>query len=269
MTQVGDFPEGVPGNIGGRHFVGHVERAAAAVGAFVTWHCDHWVAEISRGAARELLIGYTFPLNDAAASQIAWDKVAASAVLESAKVACVGHRLIRPDWAFGETVDWTPELPVVIKPNVAYGGRGVLLARTADEVAAAVAELLPRYPAIAWSPFLEIADEYRTVFLDGEPLLVFRKVRADNGEWRHNLHFGAVPELCESTVDGLVDLGRDAMSALGLRFAAVDVVTTAEGVKVLEVNSGVSLERFSRCGPEFAARAGQVYARAVEACLRG
>ncbi|WP_018683971.1 ATP-grasp domain-containing protein [Actinokineospora enzanensis] len=267
-----DFLDGVtePDSIRARHFVRHVERGIAEVGGAITWHCDHWVGEMSRGDTRKFVIGYSFPLNAVSSARVADDKVATTTILRENKVPCVEHRLVRPAWSGTEQIGWQAELPVVVKPNVESGGRDVHLVHTLDELDRTISELAERHRALAWSPFLEIGDEYRTVFLDDELLLAFRKVRADNGEWRHNLHFGATPEVCAdpSTVDLLTDLGRDTMAALTLRFATVDIVTTPNGPLVLEVNSGVSLERFSRHSPEYTDLAGQVYARAVAAALR-
>ncbi|WP_285611218.1 ATP-grasp domain-containing protein [Actinokineospora globicatena] len=266
-----DFLDDVAGStsITDRHFVRHVERAIAELGGVVAWHSGHWIGELCRGAARGLIIGYSFPLNNVASAKAADDKVATTVLLRAAKIGCVEHRLVRPGWTGSPAVNWDRELPVVVKPNVESGGRGVLLAHTTSELDAAVRELSQRYRALAWSPFLEVDDEYRTVFLDGELLLAFRKVRTDPGEWRHNLHLGATPEVCvdPSTVDKLTQVGGDAMAALGLRFATVDVVVVDGEHLVMEVNSGVSLERFSRHSREYSALAGDVYARAVAASV--
>ncbi|MBM7771991.1 ribosomal protein S6--L-glutamate ligase [Actinokineospora baliensis] len=266
-----DFLDGVagPSSITDRHFVRHVERAVAELGAGITWHSGHWIGEISRGAARGLIIGYSFPLNNVASAKAADDKVATTVLLAAAKVPCVEHRLVRPGWTGSAPVNWDRELPVVVKPNVESGGRGVLLAATRSELDSAIRELSGRYRAIAWSPFLTVADEYRTVFLDGELLLAFRKVRTGATEWRHNLHLGATPEVCvdPAVLDRLTQVGGDAMTALGLRFATVDVVVVDGEHLVMEVNSGVSLERFSRHSREYAALAGDVYAKAVAASV--
>ncbi|WP_253890498.1 ATP-grasp domain-containing protein [Actinokineospora diospyrosa] len=266
-----DFLDGVagPSSITDRHFVRHVERAVAELGGSIAWHSGHWIGEISRGGARGLIIGYSFPLNNVASAKAADDKVATTVLLLAAKVACVEHRLVRPGWTGSPSVNWDRELPVVVKPNVESGGRGVRLATATSELDTAIKELSGRYRALAWSPFLAVEDEYRTVFLDGELLLAFRKIRADPAEWRHNLHLGATPEVCAdpSTVDRLRQVGGDAMAALGLRFATVDVVVVDGELLVMEVNSGVSLERFSRHSREYSALAGDVYARAVAASV--
>ncbi|RLK54568.1 ATP-grasp domain-containing protein [Actinokineospora cianjurensis] len=266
-----EFLDGVVGSAGitDRHFVRHVERAVAELGGRVAWHSGHWIGELILGASRGLIIGYSFPLNNVASAKAADDKVATTVLLRAAKVGCVDHQLVRPGWSGSPSIRWERELPVVVKPNTESGGRGVRLVSTIDELHSAIGELSTRYRAIAWSSFLSITDEYRTVFLDGAMVLAFRKVRSDPTEWRHNLHLGATPEVCtdQSTLDSLAQVGADAMVALGLRFATVDVVVVDGEHLVMEVNSGVSLERFSRHSREYSALAGEVYAKAVAASV--
>ena len=65
--------------------------------------------------------------------------------------------------------------------------------------------------------------------------------------WRHNLGQGAkaVPVRDEETRRAVGEIARGVYEALGVRFASVDVVETAEGLKVLEINSGVMMENFA------------------------
>ncbi|EMD21915.1 ATP-grasp domain-containing protein [Amycolatopsis azurea] len=253
-----------------RHFVRHLENAVAGAGGTIAWHADHWLAEIRRDAGRALVLGYSFPLNNVAAAKIADDKAASSTLLRSGGVPCLHQSLLRPAWRGNRSVDWPVELPVVLKPNAESGGRDVHRVHTEGELEALVSSLSPRYRALAWSPLLDVEDEFRAVLLDGELLLAYRKVRPpDSREWRHNLHFGAVPEVCgdHRVNQRLATLGRSAVDALSLRFATVDIITVDGSYLVLEVNSGVSLERFSHHGEENFRLAGGVYAEAIRACL--
>jgi glutathione synthase/RimK-type ligase-like ATP-grasp enzyme len=70
--------------------------------------------------------------------------------------------------------------------------------------------------------------------------------------WRHNLEFGARPELLESgdIRDICVELVVAAAQAIGIRFASVDVVRVNERWLVLEVNSGVMMETLGKAYPE-------------------
>uniref|UniRef100_UPI00053B2C5E hypothetical protein n=1 Tax=Kitasatospora sp. MBT63 TaxID=1444768 RepID=UPI00053B2C5E len=77
------------------YFTAQLTRAAALAGADLTWHSRGWVAELRRGGRHTHVVGYEFPLNDAAAAAVAADKVATCAVLAAAGVPAVGHRLLR------------------------------------------------------------------------------------------------------------------------------------------------------------------------------
>lgn len=86
-------------------------------------------------------------------------------------------------------------------------------------------------------------------------------------DWRHNLEFGAEPELIG---DGelrtaCVAIAAEAADAIGLGFGAVDVVWTAQGPRVLEINSGVMIESLSRRFPDLAE---QVYTRALDRVMQ-
>ncbi|WP_047309511.1 ATP-grasp domain-containing protein [Rhodopseudomonas palustris] len=86
-------------------------------------------------------------------------------------------------------------------------------------------------------------------------------------DWRHNLEFGAEPELIG---DGelratCVTIAAEAARAIGLGFGAVDVVWTAQGPRVLEINSGVMIESLSRRFPDLAE---QVYTLALDRVMQ-
>jgi glutathione synthase/RimK-type ligase-like ATP-grasp enzyme len=70
--------------------------------------------------------------------------------------------------------------------------------------------------------------------------------------WRHNLDSGATPVLLEQgdVKQTCVALAVKAAQAIGIRFASIDVVRSAGGWQVLEINSGVMMEALSKRHPE-------------------
>ncbi len=84
--------------------------------------------------------------------------------------------------------------------------------------------------------------------------------------WRHNLAAGAVPvlEIPETLRSHLVRLARRALQVLGLRVAAVDIVQTPDGLRVLEINSGIMMEYFATRHPQGEALARRIYATLLE-----
>jgi glutathione synthase/RimK-type ligase-like ATP-grasp enzyme len=70
--------------------------------------------------------------------------------------------------------------------------------------------------------------------------------------WRHNLDAGARPVLLEhgEAREACVAIARRATSAIGIRFASVDIVRVGGALKVLEINSGVLMEALGKLHPE-------------------
>lgn len=65
--------------------------------------------------------------------------------------------------------------------------------------------------------------------------------------WKHNLGQGAIPLLVtdEKIKRQLTDLARKCVSALNTGFVSIDIIETDNALKVLEINSGVMIEKFS------------------------
>lgn len=253
------------------HFTAQMEQAAAACDARLRWLSDGWVALLIKSDRVRHVIGYTFPLNDAAAAQIANDKVATYVVLDEAHIPAIVHRVLHLTAApleqlTSEALGLVP-LPVVTKPLTESAGIDVLRARDGKELHEAMRILARRYRVIAVAPYVEITHEYRVVVLDQEVCVLYEKHR--QGDWRHNLHAGAVSRLVESldVVTALSVLAQRVMHAMNLRFAAVDVVEADGRLAVLEVNNTVTLERFSAQNGAHANLAQKVYQDAVAACL--
>lgn len=83
--------------------------------------------------------------------------------------------------------------------------------------------------------------------------------------WRHNLGQGARADLL---ADGPVkneirEIAGRVYKEIGVRFASVDVVATLEGLKVLEINSGVMMENYAGQDAESYAIAKEIYRDAV------
>ncbi|MDR2042839.1 MAG: hypothetical protein LBQ15_00415 [Clostridium sp.] len=89
--------------------------------------------------------------------------------------------------------------------------------------------------------------------------------------WKSNLGQGASPEIIAGgrLYHELCDLALLAANALSIDFASIDIVDTACGLKVLEVNCGIMMEHFIRSASEYYEIAKEIYREAVFAMLRG
>lgn len=244
----------------GRRFVRQVTDAARDLGLGLRWLSGYWIAQLDAADATRHVCGYTFPLNSSAAAHLARDKAATHAVLDAAGVPSVPHHVVdSPDTVLRHG------FPAVLKPCQGYGGRGLVRVAGAADVPAALAGYADHPETVAVAPWLDITAEYRVVVLDGDALLAYRKDRAGKG-WQHNLTHGARPRLVPAAGDRAV-LAADAMRALGLRFASVDLVDVGGDLLVLEVNSAVTLERFSAYGPDHDRLAAGTYRTALARCF--
>ena len=256
------------------NFVAHLTNAAAALGARIEWLSGDYVAAVTHGPRTIVIAGYHFPLNNAAACALADDKSATASMLAYFDVPHVRHTLMRftSDGGLAGELDRVADLfgfPLVIKPHRGTGGQGVTRVDSPQAMVAALTCLRVQYEALAACPWVDITSEYRVVVLDDHAQLIFEKVRAvPDGDWRNNLKYGSMPVIQDEhrVCDPLTRLALRAAGALGLRFASVDIVVTGTGMAVLEVNSGVCLERFAASGAEHCDRAAAVYARALRAC---
>ena len=93
----------------------------------------------------------------------------------------------------------------------------------------------------------------------------------ENGEivelsWKHNLGQGATPSLVrdEKLKFELSDLAKRCVSALQLGFVSIDIVETERGLSVLEINSGVMIEHFSKYSEEYYQLAKEAVRKAIK-----
>lgn len=260
-------------------FVHQITEAAREHGIELRWCSDYWVARLGRDDVVEYVVGYTFPLNNAASANVANDKAATAVVLEESGAPVVGHELFRfksiPEDEWVDTALATRALPLVVKPHTESGGIDVERAGTRSELHAILADLAKRHRAVTISPYLPLQEEYRIVVLDDRPRVAYRKVRqrtpsSGEAEWRHNLRLGARAEIIDpASIAPILDLARRVMRVLGLRFASVDIVVVDDEPMVLEVNSAVTLEHFSRQGNENFTIAASIYSEALRLCFEG
>ncbi|GMV99694.1 MAG: hypothetical protein AMXMBFR84_08330 [Candidatus Hydrogenedentota bacterium] len=130
-----------------------------------------------------------------------------------------------------------------IRPEITGDGKRTLRELIAD----LPDELIRRMP---WRP--EVLSSQHTVVPEGMRFPL---------EWRHNLAFGAYPEIVsEASVE---TLAVRAAEAIDLRFGSVDVIRSRQGLSVLEINSGVMMERFARTSPGHHAIAVEIYSRVL------
>ncbi len=88
--------------------------------------------------------------------------------------------------------------------------------------------------------------------------------------WKSNLGKGAFPKILRDSDKkaSLMKLAIDATRALSIQFASVDIIETDSGLMVLEVNSGIMMERFIQAADENYNIAKEIYKHAIKIMLK-
>lgn len=84
--------------------------------------------------------------------------------------------------------------------------------------------------------------------------------------WKHNLGLGAEPEIITNgdKYEKIKDLALRTSKELNIRFASIDVVEYKNKLYILEINSGVMMERFSITTKDGYKVAKEIYKEAIE-----
>ena len=127
--------------------------------------------------------------------------------------------------------------PMVLKRDDSAQGDGVLLLPDAATALARMAELACKGVGFQLQEYIAEAagTDVRVMVLDGEAVAAMRRI-ARAGEFRANIHLGGraeahMPDPAETA------LARAAVDALGLDLGGVDILRTAGGPLLLEVNA--------------------------------
>lgn len=177
-----------------------------------------WVMRLKKGERAMFVCGYQFPLNDAAAEGICADKAACFAVLNDSGIAAVEHSFFMSPSNIhysGENGNWAEMTAllekfrrVVVKNNYGTGGANIYIAQTRPELEKAVSDVFRVSRGLSISPYLDIDDEYRTIWCVGEPMLCYRKLRPSvTGDGLRSIAelaaaaFGVLPSEPDSRLD--------------------------------------------------------------------
>jgi glutathione synthase/RimK-type ligase-like ATP-grasp enzyme len=246
-----------------RWMVGIIKDICQDVGVVCTTYSEDWMLELSKENKKAKIFGYKFSLNDAASTAIAGDKVATYQLLTANDIPAVEHRLVRTKAS--QSTDWDKDLgKIVIKPLDGTSGHGIALLNESVDVEAYITQH-PYIAAWAVSPYEEIISERRFILLDGKILCQYKKLGVMRGGLRmFNLGLGATAEHSEAGVEE-THLALQALEISGLRLAAVDIIQTPGGYKVLEVNDGIMMENYMRQSDANKKQTVEVYRAIIEA----
>ena len=141
---------------------------------------------------------------------------------------------------------WKLPLPVVVKPRFGSWGADVFRCMVSTELEALAPALRVRpwfakHGALVQELVPNAGRDLRIVVANGE-LVGATERRARPGEWRTNFSLGGTRHPL-SPPPAARRLAREAVDALGIDFAGVDLLPTRDGFVVLEVNGAVEFDK--------------------------
>jgi len=159
------------------------------------------------------------------------------------------NKLPMPDTAFASSHNDTEDLikmvggpPLVIKFLQSTQGKGVVLAENRKSAASLIEALRNADASFLVQQFISEAagQDLRCIVLDGKVIAAMVR-RSSSGDFRANLHKGGIAFEARIAPEER-KLAIRAASKLGLKFAGVDILRSAKGPLLLEVNSSPGLE---------------------------
>lgn len=152
-------------------------------------------------------------------------------------------------------------LPCIVKLTKGTQGIGVMIARGKAEISSILGTMWALGQEIILQEFVRESEGRDVrVLVVGDVCLGAMKRVGKLGEFRSNLHRGGAGEPFELP-DEYAQVAIRAAGAVGLELAGVDILESASGPRVMEINSSPGLEGFERATGVDAA--GAVIRRAV------
>lgn len=132
--------------------------------------------------------------------------------------------------------------PLIVKLLEGTQGKGVVLAETKKAAESVINAFKSLHANILVQEFIKEADgkDLRCFVIDGKVVAAMQR-SAPPGEFRANVHLGGTTSIIRATSEER-KLAIKATKAMGLRVAGVDIIRSASGPLVLEVNSSPGLE---------------------------
>lgn len=184
----------------------------------------------------------TFCLNSSISIGTSRDKLAAHQALAI-------NRIPMPDTAFANSphdtkniIDLSTGAPLVVKLLESSQGKGVILAETKKAASSVISAFQKLNAPFIIQDFIKDANgsDLRLFVIGGKVIASMMRSSSDD-DFRSNLHAGGKANTVKITQEER-RIAKQAVKAMGLNIAGVDILRSNEGPKVLEVNSSPGLQ---------------------------
>ncbi|GAB3280917.1 30S ribosomal protein S6--L-glutamate ligase [Parahaliea aestuarii] len=191
---------------------------------------------------RQFEVGHTYSINESIAITRSRDKLRAHQLLARRGIGQPVTAYAHSARATDHLIESVGGAPLILKLTNSTHGNGVLLAETKKAAEA----LINAFRGIG-SDFLvqefikEAGGSDIRCFVVGEKVIAAMQRKASKGEYRSNLHRGGTAEVIKLQPEER-RLAIRAAKVMGLDLAGVDILRSAHGPLVIEVNSSPGLE---------------------------
>jgi ribosomal protein S6--L-glutamate ligase len=141
-----------------------------------------------------------------------------------------------------DLINMVDGVPLIIKLLEGTQGKGIVLAETKTAARSVITAFKQMNANFLVQEFIKEAggSDIRCLVLGGKVIAAIQR-KAKEGEFRSNLHMGGAAEVVKLTQQER-KIAIEATKIMGLEMAGVDIIRSARGPLVLEVNSSPGIE---------------------------
>jgi len=204
------------------------------------------VTSYGTAVLRQFEVGGVYSVNESIAIARSRDKLRAHQLLARKGVGMPITGYAHAADATDQLIDFVGGAPLVVKLMESTHGQGVVLAET-DKAAEGVINAFRGLSAnfLVQEYIKESNGSDIRCFVVGEKVVAAMQRTAKDGEFRSNLHRGGVATVVKLSPEERA-LAVKAAKVMGLDVAGVDIIRSAHGPLVLEVNSSPGLQGIER-----------------------
>lgn len=220
------------------HYITDVDAIIPRIGSSVTFY--------GTAVVRQFEMMGAFTTTDSEALVRSRDKLRSLQVLSKAKIGLPKTVFTNYSRDVEGVINQVGGTPLVIKLLEGTQGLGVVLAETKNAARSVIEAFNGLQARVIVQEFIKEAKgaDIRAFVVDGHVVGAMKR-QGKEGEFRSNLHRGGTAEVIQLSDEEEVAAVR-ACKALGLGVAGVDMLQSARGPLILEVNSSPGLEGIER-----------------------
>jgi ribosomal protein S6--L-glutamate ligase len=202
-------------------------------------------------------------MNRASAIALARDKFMSAQSLLSKKIDVPATAMIRNPEDIETALKLVGGPPVILKLIEGAQGIGVILAESRDSIESTINAFFSLGQNIIIQQFVsESKGRDIRVLVVGDKVVASMRRVARAGEFRTNIHRGGQGERIELP-QLYADIALRAVTTMGLDIAGVDIIESADGPKVLEINPSPGIEALEKINKQDIAKDIIMYAERV------